>query len=208
MIDLVTAWLKVPSLRNITKVRLEESAEVRQVTLDPAVTEPYKIARDICMRRLGLQSSTALQAFVNIDLKKDLYQETQKVRSIVTRVHAELLLVDRFSREKIDFVEDDKYIGCSKPACFFCYSWMELHHKGFALPAGHNKVVLGCRGPDGDAKRDVNGRGAKVLSEMHEKMDHALEEKIASVLREENMSEQGLLRFCSTNGSSRASSVR
>lgn len=206
---LVTAWLRVPSLRNINReIRIEDSAEVRQVTLDPAITEPYQIARDIYTRQPGLHKSTDFQPFFDIDLKKNLYQEMKKVRSIVTRVHAELLLVDRFSRGKFDFVEDDKYVGCSKPACFFCYSWMKLHHKGFVLPAGHNKVVLGCRGPDCDVKRDKYGYGASILSDMHKKMDRALEEKIITILLDEDTSEQVLPRFCSTNGSSRAPSVR
>jgi hypothetical protein len=37
--------------------------------------------------------------------------------SFTTGVHAELLLVDLFQEHQYDFVADDRYIGCSKPAC-------------------------------------------------------------------------------------------
>ena len=206
---LVTAWLKVPSLRTISrKIRVEDSAEVRRVNVDPAAIDPYQISRDICKRRLDpLAAFAALHSFVDIGFTKDLKQKMHEARSIITRVHAELLLLDRFARQGLQYVDGDVYVGCSKPACFFCYSWLREHHSGPGLPAGHNKVVLGCRGPDGDNERDVNRRGARLLGNMRKKMENALKIKIVSVLQAGNTSTQAFPQHTSTNGSSRAPSV-
>ena len=65
-----------------------------------------------------------------------------------TRVHAELLLVDLFYWHQFEFLDDDSYIGCSKPACFNCFQYMLFHPGNFVLPACHNKLYLAWRTPD------------------------------------------------------------
>lgn len=65
-----------------------------------------------------------------------------------TRIHAELLLVDLFYWSKFDFLEDDPYVGCSKPACFSCYHYILAHPGNFVLPASHYKIYLSWRSPD------------------------------------------------------------
>jgi len=54
------------------------------------------------------------------------------------RVHAELILLDLFWTRKLDFVEGDKYIGCSKPACYCCYHYIKFHPGKFEIPSCHN----------------------------------------------------------------------
>jgi hypothetical protein len=65
-----------------------------------------------------------------------------------TRVHAELLLVDLFYWNQFEFLDDDPYIGCSKPACFNCFQYILAHPGNFILPACHNKLYLAWRTPD------------------------------------------------------------
>jgi hypothetical protein len=65
-----------------------------------------------------------------------------------TRIHAELLLADFFYWNQFDFVGDDPYIGCSKPACFNCFQYILAHPGNFVLPACHNKLYLVWRSPD------------------------------------------------------------
>jgi hypothetical protein len=65
-----------------------------------------------------------------------------------TRVHAELLLVDLFYWKQFEFLDDDPYIGCSKPACYNCFQYILTHPGNFALPACHNKLYLAWRTPD------------------------------------------------------------
>jgi hypothetical protein len=66
-----------------------------------------------------------------------------------TRVHAELLLVDHFEKSGGYFLGGrDKYIGCSKPACYLCYAYIRHHPGRYALPSSHQKLYIGWRMPD------------------------------------------------------------
>jgi len=51
-----------------------------------------------------------------------------------TRIHAELLLADLFYYKQFECIDDDPYIGCSKPACFNCFQYLLAHPGTFALP--------------------------------------------------------------------------
>lgn len=202
---IVRAMMKVTSLQQISKVRIEQSSEVQVVTLHRNSLDPYNLLKQICKKTSEVGSSSRLHRFVDIDYESDLQQKMQHTPPIPTRVHAELLLVDLFSRRSFDFADEDKYIGCSKPACYFCYSWISHHRKEFILPPSHNKVILGCRGPDVDPKLDINGNGAKLRARMCEQMVWQLEQDIMTRLS----SDEGHNHFqhCSTDGSSRAPTI-
>jgi hypothetical protein len=44
-----------------------------------------------------------------------------KKNPLSSQAHAELLILEEFSRHNYKFVDGDKYIGCSKGACYFRY---------------------------------------------------------------------------------------
>lgn len=57
------------------------------------------------------------------------------------RIHAEIKMIDYFDREGDYFLDkNDRYIGCSKPACYLCYHYIAGHPKGYALPPSHQKL--------------------------------------------------------------------
>jgi hypothetical protein len=64
------------------------------------------------------------------------------------RVHAELILLVALNQSKPRFYDDDKYIACSKPACFCCFHYICSHTGGFAHPPCHNKVYLNWQPPE------------------------------------------------------------
>jgi len=66
------------------------------------------------------------------------------------RVHAELVLLEHFYTHDLRFFSQDKYIGCSKPACYCCYHYISAHPGNFVRPACHNKTYLNWRPPDID----------------------------------------------------------
>ena len=73
----------------------------------------------------------------------------QDRRKLKTKVHAELLLIDHFDRNGCNFLSGlDKYIGCSKPACYLCYAYIAFHPEGYAVSASHQKLYIGWRIPD------------------------------------------------------------
>ena len=68
-----------------------------------------------------------------------------------TRVHAELLLIDHFDRHGCQFLDgNDKYVGCSKPACYLCHAYITSHPGRYTVPPSHQKLYVGWRPPDID----------------------------------------------------------
>ena len=55
------------------------------------------------------------------------------------RVHAELILLEHFYVHGYQFVNGDRYIGCSKPACYCCYLYICAHPGEFVKPPSHSK---------------------------------------------------------------------
>jgi len=64
------------------------------------------------------------------------------------KVHAELILLHIFWSEKYAFVGGDKYIACSKAACYCCHHYINMHPGKFVLPASHRNSFLRWRVPD------------------------------------------------------------
>ena len=77
-----------------------------------------------------------------------LLSDLRKECCFKTRIHAELLLADLFYWKQFEFLDDDPYIGCSKPACYSCFHYILAHPGNFVLPACHNKLYLAWRTPD------------------------------------------------------------
>ncbi|KAF5701033.1 OTT 1508-like deaminase [Fusarium mundagurra] len=171
----VRAMNEVPSLRRISVIRVIDAPEVRFVTLSAEDMVPYEIvwaiSKDsVSQNTLAIQS--ALHNLIYLDPPStDGSDNSVRIalaarRTIQTRVHAELQIGDYFSRRNLDFVDGDKYIGCSKPACYFCYIWLISHNHHYVQPATHSKIIPGCRGPD----NHINESGVAILKEMYTKM--------------------------------------
>jgi OTT_1508-like deaminase len=87
-----------------------------------------------------------LQSVWNTD---ELSTVLQQELATKTRVHAELLLVNHFDKQGCTFLDgSDKYIGCSKPACYLCYAYISSHPRQYALPPSHQKIYVAWRLPD------------------------------------------------------------
>lgn len=89
--------------------------------------DPSKVDLDGIIGRMFSEASVIAHYRKNIALVDpfgDLLQRARTASSFSTRVHAELLLVAHFQSSKIKFLDGDKYIGCSKPACFCCYHYI------------------------------------------------------------------------------------
>lgn len=76
--------------------------------------------------------------------------------TINTKVHAELVLVDFFEKENLAFAGNDRYIGCSKGACYSCLQYIcainRINQRSgrpvLVTPASHGNVYKGWRPPD------------------------------------------------------------
>lgn len=74
--------------------------------------------------------------------RKD-YAEAKKS----TRVHAEVQVLHYFHQNNKEFVNRDKYIACSKPACFCCLLYFRHHPGGFVEPNSHHKIYTAWQPP-------------------------------------------------------------
>ena len=104
------------------------------------------------------------KALQDMDTRFKIFQRFVDVYNRPTflpRVHAELILLDHFHTHRYDFVDGDKYIGCSKPACYCCYHYICAHPGNFVRPPSHNKTYLNWRPPD-VVDVDEDGSAAKL----------------------------------------------
>jgi len=91
------------------------------------------------------------EALRELDQKFDLSTKLAKQCSSPKwrpRVHAELTLLDKFWTQDLKFVDGDRYIGCSKPACYCCYHYIHTHPGRFVVPHSHNNNYLNWKAPD------------------------------------------------------------
>ncbi|KAK7957723.1 hypothetical protein PG996_010832 [Apiospora saccharicola] len=214
---IVHAALTLPNIiKFITEVRYEMRHEdflpPQAIKVDLGLAGPYEMVRDI-LEKCDLHLSEKLQIlqdFVKIDLERDitrLYRsDGTNTISIKPFVHAELQLCDLANREDMQFVDNDRYVGCSKPACYFCLRYMNSHPtKRFVEPTSHHKVPLGVRAPAADPSRDVNGNGAAILRDAQHNMEWKVEQDILGALG--STSDPISFQHLSTDGVDRESSV-
>lgn len=182
--------LAVPTLRKIMVVRALPigSSGIAAKTLDKQNLYPFEILYSILKVPNSHRPSEIQSAFLGL-LDHD-YPALRRVQTemfskttIHTRIHAELQLADRFSRAKDKkFVGGDKYIGCSKPACYFCYNWMHSHKYRYEIPATHHKIIPSCRGPD----HDLHEKGAQILLDTYSKISKQAGQDILEFLQQSN----------------------
>ncbi|KAI5457398.1 hypothetical protein BGZ63DRAFT_417121 [Mariannaea sp. PMI_226] len=208
----VKAMSRVPSLRRISEIRYAPAPEPKSIQLSAESMSPYEIVRAISKDSTSqniIDIHNALHSLIRLDLPSsgdsvNPIRAKMAQRSILTRVHAELQICDQFSRRGFNFVGGDKYIGCSKPACYFCYNWLVSHRHNYVHPATHNKIITGCRGP----ASNLNESGVTILKEMYSKVNRQLGQDIIDFLLHVGEDEaRGRRQYMSTEGTSRATSI-
>ncbi|OJD23884.1 hypothetical protein ACJ73_04760 [Blastomyces percursus] len=97
----------------------------------------------------------------------EITQEINALRSAKTQTHAELLLIDYIEQHEEIRETNDKYIGCSKPACYLCHLYIRHHPGNYALPDTSNKLYVKWRIPDIDSdNRDVKTKLTEQAEEI------------------------------------------
>ena len=64
------------------------------------------------------------------------------------RVHAELAVLEHFHGNSFSFFASDRFIGCSKPACYCCALYINKHPGNFETPASHRKIYINWLAPE------------------------------------------------------------
>ena len=91
-------------------------------------------------------------------------------RTTKPSIHAELSILEHFYRNNLSYVGGDRYIGCSKPSCYCCDLYMQLHpHKVSQRPSHGNVWVKWCLPIQEHAGSTASG-STDILKRMVEKM--------------------------------------
>jgi hypothetical protein len=117
---------------------------------------PYQQALDILDAKFGL-----------LDHIKDQFNS----HKFVPRVHAEIQVLEHFYEQNLEFVYNDRFIACSKPACYCCHLYFVNHPGRPVVPATHRKIWLNwgppqtmCEsGPTGKRQRDIMNRMLGII---------------------------------------------
>jgi hypothetical protein len=109
----------------------------------------------------------AVKAFPVMDISAAFIAKYTE-KTFRPRIHAELLLLEHFYHQNLRFVENDRYIGCSKPSCYCCDLYMKCHPGGFVTRACHGNLWINWRAPIPPIDNDEQARKhtAKMLNEM------------------------------------------
>lgn len=59
-----------------------------------------------------------------------------------TFVHSEISVLEHFFSQGLTFLDDDRYVYSSKPACFCCKLYFTHHPARMVIPESHGKVYL------------------------------------------------------------------
>ncbi|KAK6063250.1 hypothetical protein SCUP515_12573 [Seiridium cupressi] len=63
-------------------------------------------------------------------------------------VHSEIQVLEHFYDNKLRFASDDRFIGCSKPACYCCCLYFKAHPAGCVEPRSHQNIWPNWGPPD------------------------------------------------------------
>lgn len=143
--------------------------EVRSITTPPKSSSPPADGKtrleSIIVRMLSANSPDLdryQQALVEMDDKYDLSQRfLENYTDFPTRVHAEVQVLEQFHAGKMAFAAGDRYIACSKPACFCCLLYFRYHPAKPVEPASHRKIYLNWRPPDLDAEYEMINQNSR-----------------------------------------------
>ena len=199
----VATAVRLPGFLDGFQLEIEPSSAVRLCKLIPDDTVASKIMVRMCPKDGASEYCKALSA---MDSTYQLRLDTglKEHCTFETRVHAEVLLLDLFKRMDYEFVGGDKYIGCSKPACYSCYHYFLAQTVKFTLPACHNKPFLRWRPPDILDSRDINAISSR--QDVMNKMNARIRADIKEQLDRRTAPRKG--HFDSTTGRSLAIDVR
>jgi hypothetical protein len=167
---ITSAAIKLPQLFDTFEVKVKDSSgPISFPPMDESTTLNGMATRMLARDSPELDKVQTSLAYMDLkfgilDKVRDSYQGKGKPRP-----HAEIILVEHFHNEKLEFLGNDRYIACSKPACYCCYHYI-CHHPGvFERPASHNKIYLNWAPPK------VNHSSEGISQEQRHIMDKIIE---------------------------------
>jgi OTT_1508-like deaminase len=125
---------------------------------------------DGVLRRLVCKSETGrfenlqanLKCMRHFDIEASL-KEQYTDKSLNPRIHSEVLMLEHFYADERSFVNNDRYIGCSKPSCYCCDLYIRYHPGRFEHRACHGNLWTNWAFPVDIRNESVSGMHAKKI---------------------------------------------
>jgi hypothetical protein len=143
--------------------RILQSWRVEPIPTPPRVLLPLSTDRmttldGIVTRMLGSDSEftenykTALEDMdKHFQLQKRLLDNYENP-NFSPRVHCEVQVLEHFCRNNFQFVDLDRYVACSKDACYCCSLYFRYHPGNFVEPKCHHNIYLSWKPPDFESR--------------------------------------------------------
>lgn len=129
---------------------LSQNYFVRQIPLCKSVAAPepdgLTTLESMLGRMLPANASNLggyKDALLNLDRQLNLQERVinqYKTKTFQPQVHAEIQVLEYFYSKDLRFIDDDRYINCSKPACYCCHLYIRHHPLGVVEPASHKNI--------------------------------------------------------------------
>ena len=136
--------------------RADESTDLQSV-----LSRMFSENEQLELRR-GIET---LQRLYGSDLDSE-FRRAYADKNFKPRVHAEVWLFEHFYWRKSHFLDDDRYVGCSKPSCYCCDLYLLEHEEGSMRRPSHGNVWTNWQSPlhqDGNKKAvDASLRSAMI----------------------------------------------
>lgn len=113
-----------------------------EITLEGALTRNFprfhhsRVSKIMCSAS-GQDESSIAQKFT----------EAYRKRKSRSNAHAELTILEHFYANGLEFLDNDRYIGCSKRSCYCCDIYMRMHPSQPALRPCHGRIWKNWRFP-------------------------------------------------------------
>ncbi|KAI8959090.1 hypothetical protein F5Y11DRAFT_334117 [Daldinia sp. FL1419] len=142
--EIIEDSLELVHLFDVYKVRLVKPPASNSPPCADSLTK-----LDGILKRMLPANDPRLDEYTEASVSLDhRFQITQRIRkqygskSFKPRVHAEIQILEHFCAKQLRYVDNDRYIGCSKPACYCCYLYFSHHNSMPVKPESHQKIYL------------------------------------------------------------------
>ena len=97
------------------------------------------------------------------------------------RIHVELVLLEHFHSRNLEFLRQDRYIGCSKASCYCCGLYMKHHPGRYESRPCHGNVWVKWSAPVSSLENDDSTQLTRaILKSMTKDMQKDLEYYVLS----------------------------
>ncbi|KAI1766826.1 hypothetical protein GGR53DRAFT_180630 [Hypoxylon sp. FL1150] len=123
-------------IRLIERVESNPRPEADSMTNLPDILKRMLPANDPGLKQYRENIQSLDQKF-NITAR---IQEKYDDKNFQPQIHAEIQVLEHFYANRIGFADDDRYVGCSKPACYCCHLYFQHHKARPVVPESHQNI--------------------------------------------------------------------